>query len=178
MGITGAEDRTADRTAYLRGREWNSCAVYAEGKAITAAVGGRQTLKTKQMNKNNFRKLVDEDIRKAWLCRIGYHGEPLTKVEIAALNGIVRQTGMGKLVTRLYDLFDEVPSNPDEIKKQIDVIEMFGLRPGPNHNGFELQPDSPLDKEISRQVVAHKDLSRLVAHVNTPSFAATGKVAA
>lgn len=178
MGITGAEDRTAEPKAYLRGREWNSCAVFVEGKALTAAVGGRHTLITKNMNKNSFAKLVNEDIRKAWLCRIGYHGEPLTKVEIAALNEIVRQTGAGKLVVKLRWMFDEGPFNIDEVEKLIDSIETLGLRPGSDHESLNLQPNSPLDKEISRQVVAHKDLSRLVAHVNTPSFAATEQVAA
>jgi|SRR5579864_6409182 len=178
MEITGAEDRTAEPTAYLRGREWNSCAVSVEGNAFTAAVGGRQRINYKTMNKKNFRKLVDEDIRKAWLCRIGYHDQPLTKVEIVALDGIIRQTGMGKLVAKLFDLFDEKPINLDETDKQINVIESLGLRPAKNQKGFEVQPNSPLDKEISEYVVAHKDLSRLVAHVNTSSFAAAGKIAA
>lgn len=176
MGITGAEDRTAEHTVYLRGCEWNSCAVYVEGKAITAAVGGRHTLTTKHMNNRDFKKRVDEYIRKAWLCRIGYHGEPLTKVEIAALNEIVRQTGAGKLVVKLGDVLDKDPIDGDAAKKLAETIEMIGLRPAPEC--FDLEPNSPLDKEISRHVVAHKDLSRLVAHVNTPSFAATGKIAA
>lgn len=42
MGIIGAKDRMAEQKAQLRGRECNSCAVFVEGKTITAEPGERQ----------------------------------------------------------------------------------------------------------------------------------------
>jgi len=79
---------------------------------------------------------------------------------------------------KLRDVLSEDPVNLDEAEKIITSIEGLGLTPAANHEGLNLRPNSSLDKAISEQVVAHKDLARLVAYVNTPALAPSEKIAA
>lgn len=140
-------------------------------------VGGRLTLTTTMFDNVRAEKIVQE-IRQSWLCRVGYHDQPLGERETATLNQIIRRTGVPDLILKLYAVFDVLPFDLDKAEELISRIEALGVKP--NQKGvLELRADSPLDKDISIQVATHKRLTQLAIYVTTlPPLSETSKVAA
>jgi hypothetical protein len=140
-------------------------------------VGGRQTLTTTMTYEERAEKLL-RNVQQAWLCRIGYHDQPLSKRETAALNQIILATGVLTLILKLFDVFQASPFDLDKVDELIGKIESLGIRPA-DQGGFELQPGSPIDKEIAGQVANNSRLARLMSYVTTPDLAAEpAKIAA
>lgn len=140
-------------------------------------VGGRLTLTTTMFDNVRAEKIVRE-IRQSWLCRVGYHDQPLGERETTALNQIIRGTGVPDLILKLHSVFDVFPFDIEKAEELISQIEAFGVKP--NQDGvLELRAGSPLDKDISVQVATHKRLRQLAIYLTTlPPVSETSKVAA
>lgn len=147
------------------------------GRHRAMGVGGRLTLTTTMFDNVRAEKIVRE-IRQSWLCRVGYHDQPLGERETASLNQIIRCTGVPDLILKLHAVFDVFPFDLDKAEELISRIEALGVKP--NHNGvLELRAGSPLDKDISTQVATHKRLTQLAIYVTTlPPFSETSTIAA
>jgi hypothetical protein len=127
------------------------------------------------MNKQQREKRYTTKLRQAFLCHIGYHDQALSDSQITALDGIVMQTGVPQLISKLASVFEA--QDFEKANELIATIESLGIKPAGEN--LEVVSGSPIDIRITAAVTEDRRLADLRAYVATTQLSPeASKVAA